>query len=106
MTAQINQKKSTLIIKFIKLNHLAIIMDGNRRWAKKNNLKTNLGHKTGIDNSIKILRQLNNDNSIQIKHITLYVFAENNWNRPTLEIKSLFNFIEQTYDKFEKLSLK
>ena len=81
-------------------------MDGNRRWAKKNNLKIDLGHKAGIDNSINILKSINKDNSIKIKHITLYVFAINNWKRPVSEIRSLFNFIKQTYNKFEKLSLR
>ena len=103
MTLQAYQKHITRVI---KLNHLAIIMDGNRRWAKKNHLKTSLGHKTGIDNSINVLKSINNDNSIKIKYITLYVFAENNWKRSSLEIRSLFNFIEQTYNKFEELSLK
>ena len=93
-------------VEIINLNHLAIIMDGNRRWAKKNKLKTNLGHKKGIDNSIAILKSINNDHSIKIKYITLYVFAENNWKRPASEISSLFNFIVQTYNKFEELSLK
>ncbi len=101
MTLQVNHKNTSEII---KINHLAIIMDGNRRWAKKNRLKINLGHKAGIDNSINLLKAINKDNSIKIKYITLYVFAESNWKRSALEIKSLFNFIEQTYNKFQELS--
>lgn len=89
----------------IKLNHLAIIMDGNRRWAKKHKLKSNLGHKEGINNAINILKKINNEKSIKLKYITLYVFAVNNWKRSSLEINALFNFIKQTYNKFESLSL-
>ena len=96
-------KKSS--VEIIKLNHLAIIMDGNRRWAKKNNLKPNLGHKEGINNAINILKKINNEKSIKLKYITLYVFAVNNWKRSSIEINSLFNFIKQTYKKFEDLSV-
>jgi len=95
-------KKSS--VEIIKLNHLAIIMDGNRRWAKKNKLKSSLGHKEGINNAINILKKINNEKSIKLKYITLYVFAVNNWNRSRLEINALFNFIKQTYNKFEDLS--
>ena len=80
-------------------------MDGNRRWAKKNNLKSNLGHKEGINNAINILKKINNEKSIKLKYITLYVFAVNNWKRSSIEINSLFNFIKQTYKKFEDLSV-
>ena len=80
-------------------------MDGNRRWAKKNNLKSNLGHKEGINNAINILKKINNEKSIKLKYITLYVFAVNNWKRSSIEINSLFNFIKQTYKKFENLSV-
>ena len=96
-------KKSS--VEIIKLNHLAIIMDGNRRWANKNNLKSNLGHKEGINNAINILKKINNEKSIKLKYITLYVFAVNNWKRSSIEINSLFNFIKQTYKKFEDLSV-
>ena len=80
-------------------------MDGNRRWAKKHNLKSSLGHKEGIDNAIRILKKINNEKTIQLKYITLYVFAVNNWKRSTLEINALFNFIKQTYRKFEYFSI-
>ena len=96
-------KKSS--VEIIELNHLAIIMDGNRRWAKKNNLKSNLGHKEGINNAINILKKINNEKSIKLKYITLYVFAVNNWKRSSIEINALFNFVKQTYHKFEDLSV-
>ena len=95
-------KKSS--VEIIRLNHLAIIMDGNRRWAKKHKLKSSLGHKEGIDNAINILKKINNEKLIKLKYITLYVFAANNWKRSSLEINALFNFIKQAYEKFEDLS--
>jgi undecaprenyl diphosphate synthase len=79
-------------------------MDGNRRWAKKHGLKSSLGHKEGINNAINILKKINNEKKIRLKYITLYVFAVNNWKRSSLEISTLFNFIKQTYRKFEDLS--
>ena len=102
MASRTNKKPS---VKTIKLNHLAIIMDGNRRWAKKHNLKSNLGHKEGINNAINILKKINNEKSIKLKYITLYVFAVNNWKRSSIEVNTLFNFIKQAYNKFENLSL-
>ena len=89
----------------MKLDHIAIIMDGNRRWAKKHNLKPHLGHKEGINNAINILTKINCEKSIKLKYITLYVFAVNNWKRSSLEVNSLFNFIKETYDNFENLSI-
>jgi len=102
LASRTNKKPS---VKTIKLNHLAIIMDGNRRWAKKHNLKSNLGHKEGINNAINILKKINNEKSIKLKYITLYVFAVNNWKRSSIEVNTLFNFIKQAYNKFENLSL-
>ena len=80
-------------------------MDGNRRWAKKHKLKSNLGHREGVNNAINILKKINNEKSIKIKYITLYVFAVNNWKRSRFEINALFNFIKETYNKFENLSI-
>lgn len=102
MTLRAHKKSSD---KIIKLNHLAIIMDGNRRWAKKHKLKSNLGHKEGINNAINILKKINNDKSIKLKYITLYVFAVSNWKRSSIEINALFNFVKQTYNMFENLSI-
>jgi undecaprenyl diphosphate synthase len=102
LTLRAHKKSSD---KIIKLNHLAIIMDGNRRWAKKHKLKSNLGHKEGINNAINILKKINNDKSIKLKYITLYVFAVSNWKRSSIEINALFNFVKQTYNRFENLSI-
>ena len=99
MTSQAYKKSS---IKTIKLNHLAIIMDGNRRWAKKHKLKSNLGHKEGIKNAINILKKINNESSIKLKYITLYVFAVNNWKRSSIEINSYKSYIALGINYFQK----
>ena len=56
--------------------HVAIIMDGNRRWAKKNNLSTPQGHKEGAENLKRIAKFAN---KIGIKHLTVYAFSTENW---------------------------
>ena len=53
----------------VKIDHLAIIMDGNRRWAKNKNLRSKYGHKAGITNAIKLLKSINSAsvNILQVK---------------------------------------
>jgi len=81
--------------------HVAIIMDGNGRWAKKIGKKRVFGHKNGtnsvrecIDASIKI----------GVKNLTLFVFSTENWNRPKLEVNALMDLLAYTLEK-EKDSL-
>ena len=81
-------------------------MDGNRRWAKLNLVNSSTGHKKGISNAMKLLSNINRDKSLDISIITLYVFSQDNWNRPVSEIKSLFKLIESTYLNFESMSKK
>ena len=73
------------------LNHVAIIMDGNGRWGLKYKNTRNEGHRAGLDTVEKIIKE-----SIKqkIKYLTLYAFSTENWNRPTKEIKYLFNLLE------------
>tara|TARA_B100000131_G_scaffold117769_1_gene114585 strand:- start:33741 stop:34394 length:654 start_codon:yes stop_codon:yes gene_type:complete len=78
-------------------------MDGNRRWAEKKNLKKIDGHKMGIETAKEISIESNN---LGIKEITLYAFSFQNWNRPKVEIESLFNlFYELFEDKSKFFSL-
>ena len=69
-------------------NHVAIIMDGNRTWAKRNNLSTIRGHEKGLDTAKEICIHCND---IGIKNLTLYAFSIQNWTRPRAEIDALFN---------------
>ena len=81
-------------------------MDGNRRWAKKKNLKSIEGHKAGVSNAINLLSSINNLDNFSVENITLYVFSKDNWKRPTIEISGLFNLIESFYLRFENTGRK
>ena len=63
--------------------HIAIIMDGNRRWAKQKGLDGSLGHKKGAETLEKIVRYAN---KIGIKYLTAYVFSTENWKRKAEEV--------------------
>ena len=86
-----------------QFNHIAIIMDGNGRWAKKHSLTKKEGHKAGIDNAINLIKKTSNQNLT--KNLTLYVFSTENWLRPLSEIRSLFKLIESTYKAFQSVAL-
>lgn len=77
-------------------NHLAIIIDGNRRWAKKRGLSSFQGHKKGLDNVEKIT-----DHCFKkgIKILTLYVFSTENWNRSEKEINYLMKLFIDSLTK-------
>ncbi len=66
------------IVKQTNLQHIAIIMDGNRRWAKERNLPSAMGHKKGVDALKAALRACND---FGIKYLTVYAFSTENWNR-------------------------
>lgn len=70
--------------------HLAIIMDGNGRWAQKRGLPRTVGHKQGVEavrDAVKSARELG------IEYLTLYSFSSENWNRPEAEISELFGLL-------------
>ncbi|MDR0484006.1 MAG: di-trans,poly-cis-decaprenylcistransferase [Alphaproteobacteria bacterium] len=81
-----------------KLNHLAVIMDGNRRWAKLHNLDFFEGHKKGSDN-IELLLDLAIKNDI--KYLSVYAFSSENWLRKKEEISYLKDLIIYYLDKQE-----
>ncbi len=66
--------------------HIAIVMDGNGRWAKKNKLSTALGHKAGVETVRKVLKA---SREMGVKHLTLFAFSSENWQRPALEVRAL-----------------
>lgn len=70
-------------------NHIAIIMDGNGRWASSKNLPRISGHQEGI-NSVREIVQICGE--LEISHLTLYTFSSENWNRPKVEIKAIMKF--------------
>ena len=79
----------------MKLDHLAIIMDGNRRWANANNLPSYEGHKRGAENLWNII---NNIQEFKLKFLTVFVFSTENWKRSRREISFLMNLLNQFLD--------
>jgi len=73
--------------------HIAIIPDGNRRWAKKHLLKISVGHKSGGDRILDIVKAAE---EIGIETLTIYLFSTENWNRPDSEVKTLFSMLEHS----------
>ncbi len=71
--------------------HVAIIMDGNRRWAKKNNLNTPQGHKEGAENLKRIAKFAN---KIGIKYLTVYAFSTENWKRSQEEVGAIMKLLK------------
>ncbi len=80
-------------------NHIAIIMDGNRRWARSKNLDVKFGHKEGAKTLEKIVRYAN---SIGIKYITVYAFSTENWKRSKEEVGALMLLLQSYIDNFRK----
>jgi undecaprenyl diphosphate synthase len=70
--------------------HIAIIMDGNGRWAKKRRLPRYFGHKRGVDSIRKIVRACSD---LGVKYLTLFTFSSENWQRPKREINELMKLL-------------
>jgi undecaprenyl diphosphate synthase len=77
--------------------HVAIIMDGNGRWAKQRNLPRIMGHKVGTESVKNVVRKAR---ELNLEVLTLYAFSTENWKRPALEVKGLMALLK-TYLKAE-----
>ncbi len=77
--------------------HIAIIMDGNRRWAKEKGIDTKLGHKAGAETLEKIASYAN---KIGLKYLTVYAFSTENWKRTKEEVGALMILLRTYLDKF------
>jgi len=82
--------------------HVAIIMDGNGRWAKQRGLPRTEGHKVGTETARAVVTRCR---ELGVKHLTLYTFSKENWSRPKAEIKVLFELLTNFLKREEK-SLK
>ena len=76
--------------------HIAIIMDGNRRWAKERGLNVSEGHKKGAETLENIANYCNN---IGIKYLTVYAFSTENWKRSKEEVGALMNLLRFYLEK-------
>ncbi len=72
-------------------NHVAIILDGNGRWAKSKGMPRNYGHTVGAKNVETVCKAAN---ELGIKYLTLYAFSTENWNRPESEVEALMTLLE------------
>ena len=88
--AQNNMSIVNLIDKNNLPKHLAIIMDGNGRWAKKHGLFRTLGHESGTKSVKKIIEACA---TLGIENLTLYAFSTENWNRPKIEVEALMKVL-------------
>ena len=93
--AEITEEQIKNIVKETNLQHIAIIMDGNRRWAKEKGLPSAMGHKKGVDALKTTLRACDD---FGIKYLTVYAFSTENWNRKKEEVDFLMGLIKSTLD--------
>ncbi|GAA0734960.1 isoprenyl transferase [Clostridium oceanicum] len=73
-------------------SHIAIIMDGNGRWAKERNLPRYMGHKAGVETIREIVKECS---KLGVKYLTLYAFSTENWKRPKDEVSALMKLLVQ-----------
>jgi undecaprenyl diphosphate synthase len=97
------RKPTTVLPKLAKVpEHVAIIMDGNGRWARQRNLLRVAGHRAGVESVDVVVRAAG---EAGVKFLTLYAFSVENWNRPQSEINTLMLLLEEFLrDKIETLN--
>jgi undecaprenyl diphosphate synthase len=76
--------------------HVAIIMDGNGRWARERKLPRLAGHRAGVENMRRVLEACG---EFGIKYLTIYAFSTENWDRPKAEVRGLLNILEDVIDR-------
>lgn len=99
-------EKETLLEKIDKKKipvHIAVIMDGNGRWAKTKGLKREEGHKQGVETARKITEYAAR---IGIKYLTLFTFSSENWKRPITEVNMLMNMLYEKLIEQKDLLVK
>src|SRR5579864_189832 len=94
MTTIVSDIQKTISLERVPY-HLAIIMDGNGRWAKSRGLPRQAGHRAGVENLRRILRACG---EFGIRILTIYAFSTENWTRPEQEVKALLNILELVID--------
>lgn len=77
------------------INHIAFIMDGNRRWAKKHNLPIAMGHRKGAETLTEIAKVAKN---MGVKYMTVYAFSTENWGREEAEVNALMDLLRHYLD--------
>jgi len=83
--------------------HVAVIMDGNGRWAKSRGLDRSLGHKAGVDALHTVLEAAKDAG---VKYMTVYTFSTENWNRPKEEVDALMNLVAWSLERETPMMLE
>lgn len=83
--------------------HVAIIMDGNGRWAKKRAMPRTFGHRQGAQRLVKVAKYAS---ELDIKYLTVFAFSTENWNRPKDEVEYLMKLPIEFLNKYEKSLMK
>lgn len=91
-----DQEKLKNLVNEYSLEHIAIIMDGNGRWAQKRDEARSYGHKMGIEQVIDLVK---NANKLNIKALSLYAFSTENWKRPDDEVFTLFDLLSSFFNR-------
>lgn len=92
------RKKANTVFEKSPVDHLAIIMDGNGRWAKKRGLPRKAGHKAGAEKVRNITEWCGNRG---ISYLTVYAFSTENWSRPTDEVSTLMELLIEFLNKYD-----
>jgi len=79
--------------------HIALILDGNGRWAKQRGLPRSMGHRQGVKALEPIVEHCV---KIGVKYLTLYVFSTENWSRPAEEVKGIMDLLREQFKNIEK----
>lgn len=99
--SQENQNYLEMLDKKNIPQHIAIIMDGNGRWAKKRNMPRTFGHRAGVETIREIVKA---SSELGVKYLTLYAFSTENWKRPSDEVNALMNLlVEYLRNEVEEL---
>ena len=85
-----NQNEKIVLDKDNIPKHIAIIMDGNGRWAKKRKLPRTVGHKAGVETIRRVIKEAH---ILGVKYLTLYAFSTENWKRPDDEVSALMKLL-------------
>lgn len=91
-----NQKTALDLTNYRVPHHIAIIMDGNGRWAKQRGLPRQAGHRAGSEN---LRRIINACVEFEVKILTIYAFSTENWGRPEREVRGLMKIISRVIDQ-------
>ncbi len=93
MVAKTEEKTVESVVRETSLKHIAVIMDGNRRWAKEKHLPSAMGHSKGVESLKKFLKACH---SYGVEYLTVYAFSTENWNRSQEEVNFLMSLLANT----------